>query len=152
VQHLLGVACDLPSTCNVRAHRPPTRDHMSASYCGPDCAHSRHALPMDRSTRLPWKKARLRAQKDERGSQDLRGINKDQPVSKSRRAHFATMACILPCQNWEGGRCPSSLSAGCRRYGRRHRDIDWMMAIRSSCASHAAVQMVSVLVLHESRI
>jgi hypothetical protein len=51
VQHLLGVACDLPSTCYVRVHRPPTRDHMSASYCGPDCAHSRHALPMDRSTR-----------------------------------------------------------------------------------------------------
>ena len=32
------VARGLPFMCDARVHRPSTRDHMSASYCGPDCA------------------------------------------------------------------------------------------------------------------
>ena len=32
---------------HIRAHRPSSRDHMSADSCGPDWTSSRHALPVE---------------------------------------------------------------------------------------------------------
>ena len=60
------MARGLPFTCDARVHRPSSRGHMSASYCGPDCISCRHALPTREESASNETKSTLgpRTQKD----------------------------------------------------------------------------------------
>lgn len=81
-------------------------DHMSTSYCGPDCAHSRHALPAERSTS---KEGTL----GHRTKDMTRGSSKTQQGPSSlcvnpAGVHFARIPSevyVLPCRDWGEHSC-----------------------------------------------
>jgi hypothetical protein len=135
------VARGLPSTCDARVYRPSTRDHMSTSYCGPDCA-SRSVRSTDERN-SPGTMARWHARAQEGWKWLGGGSSKYQAsagtgtvISKSRRQYIP-----LGMGAWDiarveigegGGRFRScyALSAGCRRYGRSASGRRLLMAIK----------------------